>query len=132
MPIIKQKTIDLFNDIDTIGYYCQPNWFLNLNLHLLKKLYNHLEDLWNYRLQLSNEVKSRICPPNGLVFTTRVSDVNNYTSRDNVRDLILNDVMKFQNAISLEDKKLGFIYFIIGLGSVSKECWETHNWLMNV
>ena len=36
-----------------------------------------MEDLWNYRLQLTNEIKSEICPPNGLNFTTRVSDVEN-------------------------------------------------------
>ena len=130
--IVKQKCIDLFCDIDNSGYYCQPNWFLTLNLNLLKRLYRNLEDLWNYRLQISNEIKSRICPPNGLVFTTRVSDVNHYTSRENLRDLILNEVMKFQNAISFEDKKLGYMYFIIGLGAVSRPCAETHEWLLYV
>jgi len=130
--IVKQKTIDLFCDIDTSGYYCQPEWFLSLNLQLLKKLYRNLEDLWNYRLQITPEVKSRICPPNGLVFTTRVSDVNHYTNRDELRDLLLNDILKFQNAISFEDKKLGYMYFIIGLGTVSRPCCETHQWLMYV
>lgn len=130
--IVKQKTIDLFCDIDTAGYYCQPEWFLGLNLQLLKKLYRNLEDLWNYRLQITPEVKSRICPPNGLVFTTRVSDVNSYTNRDNLRDLLLNDILKFQNAVSFEDKKLGYMYFIIGLGTVSRPCVETHQWLMYV
>tara|TARA_B100000214_G_scaffold134045_1_gene95313 strand:- start:1130 stop:2197 length:1068 start_codon:yes stop_codon:yes gene_type:complete len=130
--IVKQKTIDLFCDIDTSGYYCQPEWFLSLNLHLLKKLYRNLEDLWNYRLQITPEVKSRICPPNGLVFTTRVSDVNSYTNKDNLRDLLLNDILKFQNAVSFEDKKLGYMYFIIGLGTVSRPCCETHQWLMYV
>ena len=130
--MIKQKCIDLFSDIDNSGYYCQPIWFFNLNLHLLKKLYRNLEDLWNYRLQITQEVKSRICPPNGLVFTTRVSDVNHYTNRDNLRDLILNDILKFQNAVSFEDKKLGYMYFIIGLGTVSRPCVETHEWLMYV
>ena len=130
--IIKQKTIDLFCDIDSAGYYCQPIWFLNLSLHLLKKLYRNLEDLWNYRLQITPEVKSRICPPNGLVFTTRLSDINHYTNRDELKDLILNDILKFQNAISFEDKKLGYMYFIIGLGAVSRPCCETHEWLMYV
>ena len=130
--IVKQKTIDLFCDIDSAGYYCQPIWFLNLNLHLLKKLYRNLEDLWNYRLQITPEVKSRICPPNGLVFTTRLSDINHYTNRDELKDLILNDILKFQNAISFEDKKLGYMYFIIGLGAVSRPCCETHEWLMYV
>tara|TARA_B100000686_G_scaffold352201_1_gene453364 strand:+ start:1177 stop:2241 length:1065 start_codon:yes stop_codon:yes gene_type:complete len=130
--VVKQKTIDLFCDIDNAGYYCQPIWFLNLNLHLLKKLYKNLEDLWNYRLQITPDVKSRICPPNGLVFTTRISDINHYTNKDDLKDLILNDILKFQNAISFEDKKLGYMYFIIGLGSVSRPCCETHEWLMYV
>ena len=130
--IVKQKTIDLFSDIDNAGYYCQPIWFLSLNLHLLKKLYRNLEVLWNYRLQITPEVKSRICPPNGLVFTTRLSDINHYTNRDELKDLILNDILKFQNAISFEDKKLGYMYFIIGLGAVSRPCCETHEWLMYV
>ena len=130
--IVKQKTTDLFCDIDSAGYYCQPDWFLGLNLHLLKKLYRNLEDLWNYRLQITPEVKSRICPPNGLVFTTRISDINHYTNKDNLRDLLLNDILKFQNAISFEDKKLGYMYFIIGLGAVSRPCCETHEWLMYV
>ena len=130
--MIKQKCIDLFSDIDNSGYYCQPIWFLSLNLNLLKRLYRNLEDLWNYRLQITPEVKSRICPPNGLVFTTRVSDVNHYTNRDELRNLLLNDIMKFQNAVSFEDKKLGYMYFIIGLGTVSRPCVETHQWLMYV
>ena len=130
--MIKQKCTDLFCDIDTSGYYCQPLWFLNLNIHLLKKLYRNLEDLWNFRLQISNEIKSRISPPNGLVFTTRVSDVNHYLNRDNICDLILNEVMKFQNAESFEDRKLGYMYFIIGMGTVSRECCETHPWLLYV
>ena len=66
--IIKQKCIDLFCDIETTTMYCHPEWFLLLNIHYLKKLYRNLEDLWNYRLQLTNEVKSRICPPNGLTY----------------------------------------------------------------
>ena len=130
--MIKQKCIDLFSDIDNSGYYCQPIWFLSLNLNLLKRLYRNLEDLWNYRLQITPEVKSKICPPNGLVFTTRVSDVNHYTNQDELRNLLLNDIIKFQNAVSFEDKKLGYMYFIIGLGTVSRPCVETHQWLMYV
>ena len=132
--IIKQKTIDLFSDIDQSGYYCQPEWFLNLSIIKLKKLYRNLEDIWNFRLQLSNQEKSRICPPNGLVFTIRVSDVFNYTNKEDIQDLILNEVTKFQNALNSEDRKLGYMYFIIGLGShgISHECFNCHSWLMYV
>jgi hypothetical protein len=52
--------------------------------------------------------------------------------RDDLRDLILNEILKFQNAVSIENKKLGYTYFIIGMGMISKECYETHSWLMYV
>jgi hypothetical protein len=127
--IIKQKTIDLFADIDGTGYYCQPEWYLNLSRNYLKRLYKNMEDLWNYRLQLTNEIKSEICPPNGLNFTTRVSDVMRYNSKEDLQELILNDIIKFTNATTEENKKLGYMYFIVGLGSVSRDCLETHQWL---
>ena len=127
--IIKQKTIDLFSDIDACGNYCQAEWFLNLNMGLLKRLYKNLEDIWNYRLQITNEVKSRICPPNGLAFTIRVSDVMRYTSKEILQELLLNEITKFTNADTIEDKKLGYMYFIIGLGTVSRGCLETHPWI---
>ena len=36
--MIKQKCTDLFCEIDNAGYYCQPQWFMNLNIHLLKNI----------------------------------------------------------------------------------------------
>ena len=55
-----------------------------------------------------------------------------YTSKETLQELILNEIMKFSNAVTLEDKKLGYMYFIIGLGFVSKECLESHPWLMHI
>jgi hypothetical protein len=131
IQMIKQNTTDLFSDIDNSGHYCQPGWFLQLSAEALRKLYRSLEDLWNYRLHITTEVKSRICPPNGLIFTTRVNDIINY-SKESLQELILNDVKKFGGALSSDDVKLGYMYFIIGLGSVSSACFQTHQWLMLV
>ena len=63
---------------------------------------------------------------------SKVSDVMRYNSKEVLQELIINDVMKFRGATTDEDKKLGYMYFLIGLGSVSRECWETHQWLMHV
>jgi len=128
--IMKQKCIDFFSEISQCGWDCQPGWFLNLNTFLLKKLYRNLEDLWNYRLQLTPEIKSRICPPNGIIFNIPVSQVNNINSSTTLKEMIINESIKFNNAINIEDRKLGYIYFLIGLGMVSKECYESHISLM--
>ena len=66
--LLKQKTIDIFSDMEQFGYGCNIDWFLKLNNRKLKNLYRNLEDIWNYRLNLSYETKARICPPNGVAF----------------------------------------------------------------
>ena len=130
--IIKQRTIDLFSEIEQCGYSCLVEWFLDLNISRLKSLYRNLEDIWNYRLQLSNEIKCRISPPSGLVFNIPVNDVMSNNNKVALEEIIINEVFKFNNAVSPEDKKLGYMYFIIGLGTVSRPCVETHEWLMYV
>tara|TARA_B100002051_G_C16721091_1_gene632491 strand:- start:14 stop:1060 length:1047 start_codon:yes stop_codon:yes gene_type:complete len=129
---IKQKTIDIFSQMEQFGYSCNINWFLNLNRGNLKRLYKLLEDIWNYRLQLTNEMKSRIAPPNGLIFNIPIYEVNNMNIKEDLQDLLLNEISKFSNAISDDDKKLGFMYFIIGLGNVCVECFQIHEWLMYI
>ena len=130
---IKQKTVDLFSDIEFNGYSCEINWFFELSIRRLKELYRQLEDLWNYRAQLSTESKRLICPPDGRVFNTPVSEVLHYNCKEDIQELILHDISKFKNAISTQDKKLGYMYFIIGLGAVSPTCFLTHqSWLIYI
>lgn len=129
---IKQKTVDLFAQIENFGYECQIEWFLSLNSHKLKKLYRNLEDIWNYRLQITQQVKMNIAPPDGLVFNVPVPQVMSYSNKESLQDLILNEVGKFNNAITDSDKKLGFMYFIIGLGAINQDCLTAHPWLLYV
>jgi hypothetical protein len=123
---IKQKLVDLFSDIELNGYSCQINWFSDMSGRRLKELYKQLEDLWNYRAQLSQESKINICPPTGRIFTTPVSEVQNYNCKEDLQELIIHDVSKFKSAVNLSDRKLGYMYFIIGLSMVSPPCFLTH------
>lgn len=128
--MIKQKATDLCSEISLCGYDCQPGWILSLNIRMLKKLYRNMEDIWNYRIQgLTQEMKSRICPPNGLVYNIPVHEVNGMSSILSVQEIILNETMKFNNSQNIEDRKLGYMYFLIGLGPISNECYTSHPWL---
>lgn len=129
--IMKQKTIDIFSQMEQFGYGCNIDWFLELNNRRLKNLYRNLEDIWNYRLNLSYETKSRISPPNGIAFNIPISEVNALTCTLHLKEIILNEVSKFNNAITEEDKKLGFMYFLLGLGLVSRRCYDAHQWIMH-
>lgn len=127
---IKQKIVDLFSYIEQSGYTCQIDWFTGLTVRRLKELYRQLEDVWNYRSQLSNQMKRNICPPNADIFKTPMIEVMNYSCKEDLQELILHEVMKFTNAVSDSDRKLGFMYFLIAFGMVSQPCYLAHiEWL---
>ena len=128
--MIKQKTVDLFSLIEQSGYTCHIEWFTNLSIRRLKELYKNLEDVWNYRSQLTEQMKCNICPPNAYIFKTPMIEVMNYSSKEDLQELILHETMKFKNAESDSDRKLGFMYFLIAFGMVSHPCYSAHiEWL---
>lgn len=129
--ILKQKTIDVFSQMEQYGFGCNIDWFLNLHARKLKNLYRSMEDIWNYRLNLAPEMKSSISPPNGIVFNIPVTQIMNNYNVESLQEIILNEVSKFNNAINEECKKLGYMYFLLGLGTVSAECYHSHQWLMH-
>ena len=130
---IKQKSVDLFAFIEQSGYTCQIEWFTTLSLRRLKELYKHLEDIWNYRSELSDQMKCNICPPMGIIFKTPMVEVINYTAKEDLQELILKEVLKFTHAESDSDRKLGFMYFLISLGYVSRQCYISHvDWLGHI
>ena len=127
---IKQKIVDLFSFIEQSGYTCHIEWFTSLSIRRLKELYKQLEDIWNYRSQLSHEMKCNICPPNADIFKTPMIEVMNYNNREDLQELILHEVMKFTQASTDSDRKLGFMYFLIAFGMVSQPCYLAHiEWL---
>ena len=131
--LIKQNVVDLFSLIEQSGYTCHVEWFTTLTRHKLKELYKQLEDIWNYRSQLSNEMKRNICPPDGQIFQTPIVEVMHYTVKEDLQELILHEVKKFTKAVSDSDRKLGYMYFLIGLGTVSQDCKEAHmEWLLYI
>ena len=127
---IKQETVDLFSFIEQSGYTCHIEWFTSLSLRRLKELYKQLEDVWNFRSQLSDEMKRNICPPNADIFKTPMIEVMNYNIKEDLQELILREVTKFTNADNDSDRKLGFMYFLIAFGHVSQQCYLAHvEWL---
>ena len=128
---IKQLVVDLFTELSISGYDCDIKWLLDINLRKLKYLYRTLEDIWNYRAQLTQESKNNIVPPNGIIFNTPIHDIERMTNKRDLQSLIINDVLKFKNAVTTSDKDMGFMYFLIGLSFVSHECYLTHGYMID-
>ena len=130
--VLKQKIIDLSAILERIGMSFNIEWFTNLHTIQLKKLYGLMEDIWNYRAQLSLEMKRRICPPNGIIFNKSHHEIRNTNSKDTMRDFIISDVLKFNSATEEGDKFVGFSYFLAALAFVNPIVYDTHPWILNV
>jgi len=59
---INERIQNLFMEIDQLGNYTQSSWFTNLDRIGYLRFYRYLLDIWNFRAQLSYEMKKKICP----------------------------------------------------------------------
>ena len=127
---IKRISNDIFIELTTHGYNAHVEWFNKLSLVGLKNLYRALEDIWNYRSQLSIMNRVRIAPPDGRIFTTKVKKI--YINNDifHIKKLLVNDIKKLIfSGDTTDDRKLGMIYFITALSEVSHECLLANPWV---
>ena len=136
--LIKNKILDLFQDIDTLNIIaCGTNidWFLDLTFYKLKKMYRGLEDIWNYRLLITQEDKRKIVPNNNMFKYNMNYIVNmeylpeNYNKLQNI---LIEEMNKLINSgISVDYRKTGSYYVLIALTEVSEPCAQSIPWLVN-
>tara|TARA_B100000795_G_C22741186_1_gene415434 strand:- start:564 stop:1253 length:690 start_codon:yes stop_codon:yes gene_type:complete len=131
---IKNKVITVFEKLDTlniISFGSNVNWFLNLNFKFLKKLYKCLEDIWNYRVQITMEEKNKIVPNND-IFKYHLNYIANLQSNDKniLSKIVLEEMNKLVSAgIDTENRRTGGYYVLIALTEVSPECASSIPWL---
>ena len=113
--IIEMRTLTLFQNIDSLGNYSDYKWFLSLNRIQIIKFVRELTDIWNYRAQLSNEIKRNICPPNGDPFRN-LSTIYVHTEANinNVRKVVLEVLEKLVNTGTNKDNKTLGAYYVLG------------------
>ena len=90
---IELRSLALFQQIDSLGNYSNPNWFLSLTKPKLIGFIRNLIDVWSYRAQLTIEAKRNICPPNG----------------DPFRNLNIQYINAEQNVLNINTSK--YLYF---------------------
>ena len=97
----------------------------------MNKFVRELCDIWNYRAQLSLEVKQKICPPNGLPFMNlSIPYIYNETDINNIKKVILEVLEKFvNNGIDNDSKSLGAYYVLAALTLVSVDAAAALPWL---
>ena len=65
---INARIVELFQQIDEMGYYTNSEWLINLSHSHCKGFLKDLHDIWNHRLNIDESMKRRIIPPNGCPF----------------------------------------------------------------
>ncbi len=125
------RILDLFQNIDSLGNYSNPEWFQSLNrVHLLKFI-RDLSDIWEYRAQLTIETKRTVCPPYGTPFRNLNGHyINNEQNLDNIRKVILDILEKMVNSgIDKDSRSLGAYYVLAALTLVNENAANALPWL---
>jgi hypothetical protein len=122
---------ELFMEIDQLGNYTQSTWFSGLQRQQYILLYRHLYEIWNYRAQLSNEMKTNICPlfePFSEIFAQPL-----YQSTINENDIKLACLTIIENfvysGIDEDHRKIGTLHALSALTMVSSYARNAMPWL---
>jgi hypothetical protein len=129
--VIELRALSLFQNIDALGNYSNPNWFLSLNRINIIKFMRELTDIWNYRAQLSQEIKRNICPPNGDPFRNlSMAYIHTEANICNIKKVVLEVLEKLvNNGIDKDSKSLGAYYVLGALTMVNQEAATALPWL---
>ena len=128
---LELRALTLFQTIDSLGNYSNPQWFLSLNRNQIIKFIRELGDIWNYRAQLSQEIKRNICPPNGDPFRNlSMSYIHTEENMLDIKKVVLEVLEKLvNNGIDNDSKSLGAYYVLGALTLVNQEAASSLPWL---
>lgn len=133
---IRALTIDhriqnLFIEIDRLGNYTQSSWFLNLDERQYIRLYRAFYEVWNYRSQLSRDMKLKIYPP-GCPFD-RIFPRNTYQDQVSLEQIKNACLIVFENlvysGIDEDHRKIGTFHALSALTMVSSAARNAMPWL---
>jgi len=127
---ISLKTLSIFHRIDTFGHITDTAWFLSLTREGLIKYIRELQDIWEYRANLSLFTKRQICPPTGNPFhginVHALLQKNSETLQRNILYVMENLIVK---GINKDAQALGAFYILAALTLVSHSAAVALPWL---
>ena len=129
---VEMKILTLFQKIDSLGNYTNIKWFLELDKKQLIRFVRELMDIWNYRANLTYEVKREIVPQRSDPFYDRTINPNMLGQYSFIQirkycatiiDILIN------SGLNTNSCSLGSYYVLCALTTVSKDAAETLPWL---
>ena len=121
----------LFIEIDQLGNYTDQTWFTSLSHIQYAQLYRCFYDIWNYRGQISYEVKTDICPVHGPfdgIFPNSVRHMDLSTTTLKTVCLIVFENLVY-SGINIEIRKIGTLIALTALTVISRPARAAMPWL---
>ncbi len=116
-----QFVIRVFQKFDDLGQYTDTEWFTMLSFEQLKQFYYLANDMFDYRAQLTDEMKKNIVK-NGLIFhnfKTSISNIKNIHTRILQVEILREMERVVDEGIDKEYKILGMNLILSALVEVS-------------
>ena len=131
----KNRVVSIFQKIDMMDVNAgglDIKHFLEFSSSQLKMLYKSLEDIWNYRAELTLQKKKEIVPLNN-VFNMSVYDFIHISSSNKrkLQNILLDEIDKLiSSSPSSIHRGTGCYYVLIALVEVSAEYATSMPWLI--
>lgn len=131
----KNKVIEVFqkiDDLDTVAGGTDINWFLNMSFVDLKNYYKLLEDIWNYRANLTQAAKLRIVPHNDMFQTSMTYIQNLHQNKEkHLRLYVLNEIDKLVSSTDdRAQRTTGAYYVLTAFAEMVPQCAQSLPWLV--
>ena len=131
----KNKVVAVFqkiDELDTIAGGTDVNWFLNMDFKDLKNYYKLLEDIWNYRANLTHAAKLKIVPQDDM-FPTSMNYILNLTpsNENKLRTYVLNEIDKMVSSTEdVSQRTTGAYYVLTAFAEMIPSCAQSLPWLV--
>ena len=129
-PNTEQRITSLFHDIDILGNYTSANWFISLEMGSLIRFMIELHDIWNYRANLSEDVRREICPQYRNLFRVMQTTDMRTLNLSLLHNITLSAMeLLVRTGINHDSRCLGANYVLCALTIVSPEAAIALPWL---
>ena len=127
--LFNDRVITIFQKFDKFNYNTNINWFTQLDIIKLKQYWILLEDIWNWRANLSKQDQYKIIQDKQIfVNFKKINTINNLRILQNY---ILDDIdILISNGITNSDTSNGILYSLIALSNISIDCGNSMPWLL--
>lgn len=124
------RALSVFQKFDTMGFITDSNWLMNLSRNRCIRYIRELDDVWNYRAQITTETKNNILPPAGKLFNINLNNIFSTKTELFIKNFILDIIEKLiNNGINESARSLGCFYALGTLTIVSVNASNSLPWL---